>query len=261
MFSIDQATKGKRKGRPKQPAPTFHLPYELWDKTSLPILRPKDSNGLPVAGAAGSILFRFHVSKQVQLEHPEWARGLYDNPPLPDEDALLPSLPEVMNASVYSHLRPRVKAAREAISVPFLTSGEVAEINSRPPMSGTDNLPDVDTPDTSFDLAASADIISRNLDSLFALSTNPFIGTSTSTTTGPPNAGGGLPDTAPSTGTSLRARKQNKRFANELPGGAATPVPKRRRGREGMEVEGEGDEENREVEGDLQGDGAFLQSL
>jgi len=249
VSAIDQAARSKRKGRPKQPSPTFHLPYELWDHTTLPVLRAKDSNGLPVSGATGIILFNFHVDKDVQAEHPEWARGLYDNPPNPDEDALLPSLEDVMNASVYQHLKPMVKSAREAAVGRSLSADEVTEIINRPTAPKQVNtLDESENADATLD----GDFVSRSLESFVALASQP----AHSLPYGTSNPLSSLPSLdsstiGPSPGSSIRARKQAKRLTSELPGGAATPVAKRKRADEG-EVE---------VEDDLRGDGAFLNSL
>ena len=111
-----------------------------------------------------------------------------------------------------------------------------------------------------------ADLMSRSLESFVALSSqntplaiishhDPFILD--------PVSLAGLPSTdtfvGPSPGSSVRARKQSKKLASELPGGAAMPVPKRWRGKaEDAVIEGD---EGVEVELDLRGDGAFLDSL
>ena len=252
---MDQLARSKRKGRPKQPSPTFHLPYELWDHETLPTIRPKDTNGLPVAGSSGIILFKFHVDESVQASHPVWASGLYDNPPLPEEDALLPSLPQVMNASVFQHLQPMVKMARETTITRPLSDVEVTSILSGSTIQpGTLRLTgDVDTMDTG---GLDTDFMSRSLESFVALASQP-VASGSSDVYGLTHRLPALStpvDNSPlgpiSSGSSLRARKQAKKLASELPGGAATPVPKRMR-----------PEEEQEVEGDLKGDGAFLDSL
>jgi len=259
VSSIDQAARSKRKGRPKQPATTFHLPYDLWDHQSLPILRPKDANGLPVSGAAGIILFKFHVDEAVQAQHSEWAKGLYDNPPLPEEDARLSSLETVMNASVYQHLQPMAKVARDAAIARPLSPEEVTEILSRPAVRNVNTMEDPDSPEGITDPA----FMSRSLESFVALasqpansSNDPFVLAHASPIAPLANIDGSL--IGPSPGSSIRARKQSKRLASELPGGAATPVPKKRRA---TEEDGDGEEVEVEVEGDLKGDGSFLDSL
>jgi hypothetical protein len=274
----------KRKGKPKQPSPLFHLPSELWDKSSLPQLRPKSAEtGLPMPGTSGIILFKFHVDEKVQQEHPEWAEGLYDNPPVPETDQFLPSLTDVMNASVFAYLKTRVKAAREAAySVNLLSADEVVEINSRPPidLDSLPNLPEDLGPSESSGLDLNN--LPQGLDSLFGLAPYQFgnaaasgsgsgsnggmdgfngldsllgMGGSASPASAVPNLAGS--SIGPSPGSSLRARKQSKRMASELPGGAATPVAKRKRD---VAPENVGDEAQ-EVEGDLMGDNAFLESL
>ncbi|KAK4686957.1 hypothetical protein P7C73_g3159, partial [Tremellales sp. Uapishka_1] len=251
----DQNSRLKRKGRPKQPSPTFHLPSALWDRTTMPVIRPKDSEGLPISGANGIILYRFHVDEQVQAEFPDWAKGLYDNPPLSEDDALLPSLPEVMNLDQYALLKPRIKAAREAASPRTLTPEQVqnshvpeGEQPQPPPPQPQPQQPEMDP--------VTVDFMSRNLDSFVALASNPFLALTSpgaftlqgmgdqETTAGGPAAGG------PSLGSSVRARKLAKRMASELPGGAATPVPKR--SRLGEQVE---------VDVDLKDDAGFLEGL
>ena len=214
------------------------------------------------------------MDEKVQADHPDWAKGLYDHPPLPEEDALLPSLSQVMNTSVYQHLKPMVKSAREAGIARTLGTEEVNEILSRPMAPRTlasGMLDDPESPDDNGNLES--DFMSRSLESFVALASqpgnastiknpyiNPLAGLSSmdhsalnSTAGTGVGAGVGM---GPSPGSSIRARKQSKRLASELPGGAATPVPKRRRGRgEDGEMEGV------EVEGDLKGDGDFLDSL
>lgn len=294
VFAADQASRIKRKGRPKQPAPTFHLPPSLWDRSTLPTLRPKDAQGLPVSGAQGIILFKFHVDEKVQAEYPEWAQGLYDNPPIPEEDALLPSLPEVMGASLYASLKPRIKALRASTDVQLLLPGEVLEINSSPdelPPASASALDQLESASASVPLggtptgliAGSAEVeeelqledidlgtsefMSRNLESFVAMAaaqtSNPFM----TNPLAPLPGSSGLNDApvGPGMGSSVRARKQSKRSAREVPGGAATPVAKRLRsefrGAVGQgEVEGEG-AGTPAPEDEIGGDSTFLESL
>ncbi|WVQ93692.1 hypothetical protein IAU59_000768 [Kwoniella sp. CBS 9459] len=289
LYSADMTARSRRKGRPKQPNPTFHLPPQLWDQRNLPTLRAKDANGLPISGAQGIVLFRFHVDESVQRENAEWAKGLYDNPPIPEEDAASPSLPEVMGMPIYAHLKPLVKEARERANPALLSDEEVEEINNR--VITSDTAIEVDQSildpsslgvgvsvgglDTSTDgeymtfaalsrltepsgspsttptgNAASAspigvDAIGGNglsistpthsqLHSHPTLShqhtlTQPF---SLPTQTANPLTGlSGIVEhtSGPSPGSSMRARKFGKRYASEIPGGAAQPVPKKKR--------------------------------
>jgi hypothetical protein len=250
VFANDQNARFKRKGRPKQPAPTFHLPAELWDRTSLPIIKPKDHNGLPLSGSAGIILFRFHVDEAVQQAFPDWADKLYDNPPVPEEDVLLPSLSEVMEASVFSHLRPRVKALRDASIVRRLSPEEVIEVNARPPPPEEPSVPD-----TSVDFGT--DFMSKSLDEIFSITNSPFVVPGSSTMIQLPEVSS--PSNGPSAGSSVRARRQAKRAATETPGGAATPVVKRVK-TQGMADIAEQIVE-KQVEEGIQGDTAFLAGL
>ena len=266
VSSVDQAARSKRKGRPKQPSPTFHLPYDLWDHDTLPVLRAKDASGLPISGAAGIVLFRFHVEEAVQSEHPEWAQGLYDNPPLPEEDALLPSLPALMNSQAYQHLKPMTKAGLESAVARPLSLDEIEQISSRPrgPHNERKHDDGVQTPQATSTLNE-ADLMSRSLESFAALTSNNA--TLPISTNDPfildPNSLANLPSTettaGPSLGSSVRARKQSKKSASELPGGAAMPVPTRWSvKKEHVVLDGD---EGVEVDVDLRGDGAFLDSL
>ena len=250
VFSNDQNSRFKRKGKPKQPAPTFHLPPELWDRSVLPNIKAKDHNGLPLSGSNGIVLFRFHVDEAVIQAFPEWAAKLYDNPPVPEEDVLLPSLGEVMDASVFIHLKPRVKALREASTVQKLSAEEVAEINARPPPP-----PESPTADPSVDFTN--DFVTKSLDEIFQLTNNPFVVPGSSTIIQFPESSG--TPSGPSAGSSVRARRQAKRAATETPGGAATPVPKRVKA-QGMADIAEQIVE-KQVEEGLQGDTAFLSGL
>lgn len=293
VYSLDQATKMRRKGRPKQPAPTFHMPSELWDRSNLPLLRPKDAQGLPVSGAGGIILFKFHIDEKVQQDYPDWAQGLYDNPPVPEEDRLLPNLTDVMSANAFYHLKPRVRQSRDAAIIVRLSPEEVQDVLTRPDTDqtpiGTGTLDESvvaasvaaaasgGDPDASFDLSTADFMSARGLESIVALASsqlvNPFATPAHPTGVPasahfPPNlqathaalmpygvdvspattAGGTIH--GPSPGSSVRARRQAKRMMSEVPGGAATPVAKKRR------PAGEP-----EPEVDLSGDASFLDSL
>lgn len=241
-YAFDQSSKLRRKGRPKQPAPTFHLPQELWDQSSLPQLRAKnEQTGLPEDGS-GIILFRFHVDEKVQEQFPDWAAGLYDNPPIPDEDKLLPNLPDIMNTNAFYHLKPKAKIAREASSVPRMTPEEIRSVLS-------DDQPTLDETSAavaaveSFDL--SNDFMNRGLESIVAMAQGGLINPFAAPLPLLPMEVGNVH--GPSPGSSVRARKQAKRMMSEVPGGAATPVPKRRKGEE--------------EEVDISGDASFLDSL
>lgn len=271
VYAFDQTSRMRRKGRPKQPAPTFHLPPELWDRSQLPLLRPKDQNGMPVAGAGGIVLFRFHVDEKVQEQFPEWAQGLYDNPPVAEEDRLLPNLPDVMNANAFFHLKPRVKAARDAAQVQRLSPQEVADVLARDDSVVLDEAgvsavaAAAADADGSFDLSSADFMSARGLESIVALASgslmNPFAPSASASPAAPlphsqthPLIPLGLdvgPAHGPSPGSSVRARKQAKRMMSEVPGGAATPVPRKRRR--------DGEPEADEV--DLSGDASFLSAL
>ncbi|KAL7420018.1 hypothetical protein Q5752_004982 [Cryptotrichosporon argae] len=278
-FATDQAGRVRRKGRPKQPAPAFHLPPELWDENTLPTLRPKDPHGLPLYGAPGVVLFRFHVDEKVAARFPEWAAGLYDNPPVSDEDALLPGLTDVMASSAYAHLKPRVRHALAAATVRKMDADEVEAVLAAPddlvgtvtPIAGATGSgggalpPALDEPDLDF-------MSTRGLENFVNLVhggplLQPFgpgagmgvgVGVGALSPAGPsnpfaPTTGASAAAASPGergAGSSLRARKQAKRLASEVPGGAAMPVPKRRRDRA---------DANDDI--DLSGDASFLESL
>ncbi|WVF66068.1 hypothetical protein IAT40_000807 [Kwoniella sp. CBS 6097] len=284
LYSADMTARSRRKGRPKQPNPTFHLPPQLWDRSTLPILRAKDANGLPISGAQGIVLFKFHVDEKVQRENAEWAKGLYDNPPIPEEDAASPSLPEVMGMPIYVHLKPLVKEAREKANPALLSKEEVEEVNNRiitsegaievdqsilDPSSlsvgGLDASADGEymtfaalsrlteptgSPTTPAGHEASASPIGVDTIGANSLSmstpthshmhhTHPNLAQHTLTQpfslpTNTANALTGLSGivehvSGPSPGSSMRARKLGKRYASEIPGGAAQPVPKKKR--------------------------------
>lgn len=278
VYAQDQSSRQRRKGRPKQPAPTFHLPQELWDRSNLPQIRQKDAEGLPIPNTSGIILFRFHVDDKVQAAFPEWAADLYDNPPVPDEDNLLPNLPDVMNANAFFHLRPKIKQAVDNATITQLSAEEVQEVLNRADTDQDTLLEETGAAvaaaaaaadnDVPFDLASADFMSARGLESIVAMASghlmgNPFASPSAPSASAPPPL---APHTqhpllplgvefasataGPSPGSSVRARKQAKRMMSELPGGAATPVPKKRRA---------GDPEPQEV--DLSGDTSFLDSL
>ena len=238
----------KRKGRPKQPAPLFHVPSELWDRDSLPIIKPKDHNGLPISGAMGQILFRFHVDTRIQEENPGWAAGLYDNPPVPDEDLHLANLSEVMEASIFAHLRPQVKALRQAATVTQLSLEEIAEVLSRPTPSPDDPIePDNQDLTTEF--------MARSLDSMFNLTNHPFAIPGSNTIIPYPEAA----QVKPGAGSSAKARRLTKRDVNEAPTGSATPVAKKFRSNAMVDYTAEDVVD--QVEGVIEGDKNFLEGL
>ena len=269
VSATDQNNRVRRKGKPKTPAPTFHLPSELWNRATLPPLRQKDAEGLPVHGSQGLVLFKFHVDPAVIASNPEWAQGLYDTPPIPEDDISLPSLSEVLNSPAYSHLVPKVHAARASSQVTLMTPEQVAEINARPVEELSIGQLDEET---TLDLASAA-AAAGNLDFLSA--TDGFgqpdsndigpssppgeghaISISHDTTDLPPLFPEG-PPVGPAPGSSIRARKQAKRLASELPGGAAVPVPKRLRTDGGLGM-GLGDGLADVSEDDVRADAAFL---
>ncbi|WRT63867.1 uncharacterized protein IL334_000792 [Kwoniella shivajii] len=131
VYSADMNARARKKGRPKQPNPTFHLPFHLWERSTLPLLRPKDASGLPVSGAPGIVLYKFHVDEKVQQENTEWAKGLYDNPPIPDDDSNLPNLSDVMSMGIYASLKPLLKEAKEKANPRILSKEEVEDINNK----------------------------------------------------------------------------------------------------------------------------------
>ncbi|KIR27327.1 hypothetical protein I307_04136 [Cryptococcus deuterogattii 99/473] len=297
-FAQDQQARAKKKGKPKQPNPIFHLPPHLWDRSTLPTLRPKDNDGLPLSGSPGIILFKFHVDEQVQRENPDWAKGLYDNPPIPPEDEALPKLSELLSQPAYAGLRQIVREAKDRANPKVLTNEQVEQINSgvdlslleglNVPPAGLEGEGEYITFAALTQLASNSEVNSSRPSGLAeqlvvhddAPSTpnhshvhSVFPSSSITATTplsthisgvGPspiplPYAGTDASSAARS-GTSMRARKLGKRAASEFPGGAATPVPKRQRvvGGLGNEIEGEGDGEVEEV---LGGDAAFLEGI
>ena len=243
-FASDQAARTKRKGKPKQPSPTFHLPYEYWDRSSLPTLRPKDEEGMPLTKDTGIILFRFHVDARVQAMHPEWAQGLYDDPPIPDTDAILPPLDAIVNTGPYIHLKSRVKRAIDIATVTVLNPREIKEVLARPVLRANPfPLPDADA--AARDLSAAEEFMSQNLESFEALANNPLAFPD------PAIYGTSTISMGPSAGSSLKARRQGKRGASEVAGLAVQLVVKRRRE----------DEDGAAVDRELARDASFLQGL
>lgn len=281
-YAYDQNSKIRRKGRPKQPAPTFHLPPELWDRSQLPVLRKKQADGMPLPSGPGIVLFKFHVDDKVQEQFPDWAAGLYDTPPVPDEDKLLPTLADVMNANAFYHLKPRIKQLRAEAVVPRMTPEEVQEVLA----SDTATLEETHAAvaaaagiaEDDFNAALASpgayDYLSgRGLESVIAMASNlnafapsiapttpgnaqpqaqtqhtaPIIPLSLEMPTGTPHG--------PSPGSSVRARKQAKRMMSEVPGGAATPVPKKPKTDDGTEHDGAG------IDMEISGDASFIEAL
>lgn len=98
-----------------------------------------DYDGLPKAGAPGIVLYKFHVDESVQAEFPEWASGLYDNPPIPAEDSLLPSLKEVLTNPMFAPLIPGIQKATQIVDkVPDLSSEDVEKINNTQDLANLD---------------------------------------------------------------------------------------------------------------------------
>lgn len=224
----------KRKGKPKGPAPGFHLPRELWDYSALPTLRPKDSEGLPVPGTQGLFLFRFQVDDKVVAENAMWAEGLYDNPPIPEGDALLPSLQEVMVSNAFQHLRPIVKHMREFCDVKQMTAEEIEAVLAQPDEEVVPTITAVNDAMKN-DIPSSDsvnDTLDLSLDTLVKMTENQYLVPGSldsqlanleATDTG---VGIGTPSKS-SLGTSVHARRMGKRTSLLPPGGAAMPVPKR----------------------------------
>lgn len=258
-YAYDQNSKVRRKGRPKQPAPTFHLPPELWDRSQLPVLRKKQADGMPLPSGAGIVLFKFHVDDKVQEQYPDWAAGLYDTPPVPDEDKLLPTLADVMNANAFYHLKPRIKQLRAEAIVPRMTPEEVQEVlasdgatleETHAAVAAAAGLED------DFNLTPAYDYLSgRGLENIITMASGMGVNAFTQPIQQPliplplelPGAQHG-----PSPGSSVRARKQAKRMMSEVPGGAATPVPKKHKAAE---------EADPEIDMELSGDASFLAAL
>jgi len=240
----------KRKGRPKQPAPLFHLPAQLWDNT-LPKIKPKDKDGLPLAGSVGQVLFRFHVDEEVQRQNPEWAKDLYDTPPIPEEDQVgLSNLSDVMEASIYAHLRPQVKALRTACTVDHLSPEQVQEVLSRP--AAVADLTSLDT-----DNLEMTEFMSRSFDSMFTVTNNPFAIPNTAFQAPMPEPAAAAPAKT-GVGSSANARRLTRKAIEEAPTGSATPV-KRFKGDPGADA-AERQAAQRTVEG-LETDAAFFDQL
>lgn len=239
----------KRKGKPKTPAPGFHLPAELWDQAALPTLRPKNEDGLPIAGGQGVVLFRFHVDQQVIQANPIWAEGLYDNPPIPEGDMLLPQLAQIMDATVYQHLRPLVKYMRDSSNVARLsTSEEVQEILAGPEDQASGSIdPMVDAFLSARPVdSSSSELGNANLDlsleTLVSMTQNSYMATNplanqlalaAMSTTHDVDETGADSFSRKSKfwpGSSQQARKMGKRTASDVPEGAVEPVPKRIKG-------------------------------
>lgn len=297
-FAQDQQARAKKKGKPKQPNPIFHLPAHLWDRSTLPTLRPKDNDGLPLSGSPGIILFKFHVDEQVQRENPDWAKGLYDNPPIPPEDEALPKLSELLSQPAYAGLRQIVHEAKDRANPKMLTNEQVEQINSgvdlslleglNIPPAGLEGEGEYMTFAALTQLASNSEVSSSRPSGLpeqlvvhddapstpdhkYVHSAFPSSSITAATPLATHLSGVGpspipLPYTgtdassAARSGTSMRARKLGKRAASEFPGGAATPVPKRQRVVGALENEGEEDRDA-EVEEVLGGDAAFLEEM
>jgi hypothetical protein len=252
----------KRKGKPKGPAPGFHLPRVLWDDAQLPPIRPKDSQGLPQEKAGGLILFRFHVDPKVIAAYPEWSSDLYDNPPIPEGDNLLPSLGDVMASTVYQHLRPAVKALRDLHDVPTMTAEQIEAVLAQPdeeiqPVLGP-IFEDMFKAEPTADLQMSSDSLDLSLDSLVNMSDNSYLNHTFSNRMESSEMPEGPPaEWKPAPGTSVSARKMGKRMAMMPPGGAAIPVPKRSKGDSSAIGEELYEETSREVDLDT----GFLDGL
>lgn len=229
VSATDQNNRLKRKGKPKGPAPGFHLPAELWDHSTLPTLRPKDSEGLPIPGAQGLFLFRFQVDEKVAAENAMWAEGLYDDPPIPEGDALLPSLQEVMATNAFQHLRPIVKLVRDFNNVRQFTPQEIEAITAQddseivPTVAPINDAFANGMPIQDIDLDISLDNLVNLTDNQFMVSGSLDSQLANLDTS---SAGVGI-SSKPVLGTSVHARKMGKRSSLLPPGGAAMPVPKR----------------------------------
>lgn len=240
----EQANQLKGKGKPRQPAPTFRLPREQWAEgpAYLPKLRPRGPDGLPVNEPGGIVLFRWHVDEAVQRAYPEWAQGLYDDPPVPPVDAPLPDLQRAMRTREFAGLLTALSRSHTQHSTADFSDPQ-RSLESRADVPDPETLPSI------YELAPSV----RTL--------VPEAGPADST-----EGDDGQADSkrrGPRPGTSLRARKQSKRSTREAPEGAATPVAKRPR--VGVDASGlplGSDEPGfADVEGDLNEDRSFLASL
>lgn len=209
----EQASQLKGKGKPRQPAPTFHLPPELWAKGAayLPKLRPRGADGLPLeTDPAGIVLFKWHVDEDVQRAYPEWAAGLYDEPPVPTADEPLPDLQRVMRTREFANLLVDMRLA---------TSAAAADTTD----DGVDRSNDADLGT----LPSVRELVPADHPAVHPAALAGGGGPSV-----PPEIDPALADPTdtprgPRPGTSLRARKQSKRSARQAPEGAAVPVAKR----------------------------------
>jgi hypothetical protein len=210
------------------------------------------------------ILFKFHVDPRVIAKYPEWARDLYDNPPIPDGDNLLPSLGDVMNSTVYQHLRPAVKLMHDLHNIPRMSSEQIDAVLAQP---DEEIQPAVNAVfDEMFKAEPTTDLSSVNidlsLDSLVNMTENPYLAnnplanrlTTTLETSGMSDMGSPFKVTP---GTSVQARKMDKRTATLPPGGATMPVPKRQK----LDGSTLGDGQQDEVDQEVSADSAFLAGL
>lgn len=199
--------------------------------------------------------------------YPEWSKDLYDNPPIPEGDNLLPSLGDVMASSVYHHLRPAVKVLRDLHNVPQMSAEQIEAVLAQPdeeiqPTLGP-VLEDMFKAEPTADLSMSADNLDLSLDSLVNMTDNPYLSNAFSTRLGSSLESSDapeqqtLPEWKPAPGTSVQARKMGKRTATMPPGGAAMPVPKRSKG-DGSSI---GDEQYEETSREVDSDTGFLDGL
>lgn len=243
----EQANQLKGKGKPRQPAPTFRLPRTQWAEGTayLPKLRPRGPDGLPVDEPGGIVLFRWHVDEAVQRAYPEWAQGLYDDPPVPTADAPLPDLQRVMCTREFAGLLA-------ALSRNHLQHASIIEASDPPPQISEPrvHIPDPSALPSLYDIAPNA----RTL-----VSDDGGAGRAE----GDDSSAVDGKRRTPRPGTSLRARKQSKRSTREAPEGAATPVAKRPRVGDPADGLPTGSEQAglADIEGDLDEDRSFLASL
>lgn len=234
----------------------------------------------------------------MQRENPDWAKGLYDNPPIPPEDEALPKLSDLLSQPVYAGLRQIVHEAKDRANPKVLTNEQIEQINSgvdlslleglNVPPAGLEGEGEYMTFAALTQLASNSEVNSSrpsglpeqlvvhddapstpNHSHVHSAFPSSSITAATPLTTHIPGVGPSpipLPYTgtdassAARSGTSMRARKLGKRAASEFPGGAATPVPKRQRIVGALENEGEEDRDA-EVEVVLGGDAAFLEEI
>lgn len=77
-------------------------------------------------------MFNFHVHPDIINQYPEWAKGLYDDPPPDISDADLNSLSEILSGEGYESLVVRTKREKERQSaLRELGDIEIKEILSR----------------------------------------------------------------------------------------------------------------------------------